>query len=848
MSKFYTNVTSKGGNILHRGWDKNGRRIHESVPFRPGLFVPTKKKEGSKWRTIDGQAVDELDFPSTYESRKFIDEYRGVKGFTVYGDIDAQYQFIAENYKGEGEVEYNPKHIRIMYIDIEVESENGFALPNNPTERVNGITMRMSDGKCYSLGLNHFSVDGVECVSCEDDERKLLSGFVELWETLDTDIITGWNINMFDMPYLYNRIVSVLGKKIANKLSPWGDVRDRKVTVTGREHTVYEFVGITILDYYDLYKKFTFVNQESYKLGYIGSVELGEGKISFENFGTITDFYRRDFQKFMEYNIRDVNIVVELENKLRLIELAFGLAYSARCNLGDVFSQVRMWDTIIYNHLLQRNIVIPPRHRSTKNEQFIGAYVKEPQLGQHDWVVALDLDSLYPHLIMQYGISPENLISERLPSFSVDDMISVGSNQPLEEFLSTKTKEGVCVAANGTVYRKDVQGFLPELMHTMYEQRKQFKQQMLESKRMLKELGNTASSNQKEELKNQISKYGNFQLVRKVQLNSAFGALGNEFFRYYDTNLAEAITLSGQLSIRWIEKHLNEFLNKACETSGEDYVIASDTDSIYLRLSGLVNKVAPNKSQKKTLEFIDKSSNEIILPFIAKKYDELAKRMNANSNMMSMKQESISMKGIWTAKKRYMLAVLKGEDGVYMEKPELKIMGIETSRSSTPMVVRKHLKEAIHIIMVEDENALRAFVNNFRDKFVTLPAEQVAFPRGCNGLDEYADYNSIYKKSTPIAVKGALIYNHWIRKKKLDRKYPLVREGEKIKFIYLKMPNPIQEKVISFVVAIPEELHLPTHIDYDLQFEKTFLDPLTTIVEKIGWKLEKINTLEDLFA
>lgn len=848
MTKFYTHVASKGGKILHRGWDSNGRRIHESIPFRPVLFVPTKKQTDNKWHTIDGRLVDELDFPNTYESRKFIDEYKGVNGFTIYGDIDAQYQFIAANYAGDGEVEYNPKHIRTMYLDIEVESENGFALPSEATERVNGITMKMSDGKCYSLGLNHFFVEGVECKSYEDDERRLLSDFVDLWETLDPDIITGWNVNMFDMPYLYNRIVSVLGKKTANRLSPWGEVRDRKVVIMERVNVVFEFVGVTILDYYDLYKKFTFTNQESYKLGYIASVELGEGKISYEDFGTITDFYRRDFQKFMEYNIRDVEIVVGLENKLRLLELALGLTYSARCVLGDVFSQVRMWDTIIYNYLLRRGIVIPPRNRSQKDEQFIGAYVKDPQVGKHEWVASFDLDSLYPHLIMHYNISPETLVSERLSSISVEDLIDVGHNPTLEGFLAMKKTEGLCVAANGTVYRKDVRGFLPELMDTMYEQRKQFKKKMLDCKKMLKSLGDDILPDKEEELKNEISKYGNFQLVRKVQLNSAFGAVGNQYFRYYNLNMAEAITVSGQLSIRWIEKHLNQFMNKVCNTKNEDYVIASDTDSVYLRMSNLVNKVAPNKTQKKTVEFIDNSCKDIILPFISKKYDELAKRMNAYANKMSMKREAIAAKGIWTAKKRYMLSVLMGEDDVYTEQPELKIMGIETTRSSTPMIVRKRLKQAISIIMLKDEDAMRTFVQEFHTEFMSLPAEQIAFPRGCNGLDDYADYSNIYKGSTPIAVKGALIYNHWIKKKKLDRKYPLVREGEKIKFIYLRMPNPVREKVISFVTAIPDEFGLKDYIDYNIQFEKTFVEPLTAIAGKIGWKLKEVSTLEDLFA
>jgi DNA polymerase elongation subunit (family B) len=845
LTKFYTHVASKGGKILHRGWDEDGTRIHESVPFRPTLFVPTSKK-GSKWKTIDGKSVDEIDFPNIYESRKFMEEYKGVQGYSIYGDIDPQYQYIAANYEGEGEVEYNQKHIRIMYIDIETESEDGFASPENPTERVNAITMTMSDGKCISLALHPFEVSGVECRTYEDDERRLLADFVELWETLDPDIVTGWNVNLFDMPYLYNRITSILGKKMAQRLSPWGEVRDRKVVVKDRINTAFEFVGVTILDYLDLYKKFTFVQQETYKLGHIAAVELGEDKLSYEEFGSLREFYSKDFQKFMEYNIRDVHLVVKLESKLRLLELAFGLTYSARSNFGDVFSQVRMWDSIIYNYLMRHGVVIPPRSREDKDEQFEGAYVKEPQVGQHKWVVSFDLDSLYPHLIMQYNISPETIVSERLPAITVDALIS-GKDPAMEQFLAMKKEEGLCVAANGTVYRKDVRGFLAELMETMYEQRKQFKKQMLEAKAYLKNNTNLTPE-QIDSKKREISKYGNFQLVRKVQLNSAYGALGNQYCRYYNINMAEAITVSGQLSARWIEKQLNDFLNKTCETSGVDYVIASDTDSVYLRMSELVDKISPNKSQEKTVQFIDKSCKEIVLPFIAKKYEELAKRMNAYANKMSMKRESIAAKGIWTAKKRYALTVLKGEDDVYMEKPELKITGMEMVKSSTPAIVRKRLKEAMEIIMLKDESDLRAFVQKFRDEFCMLPAEDIAFPRGCNGLDEYADYSGIYKKGTPIQVKGALIFNHWVRKKKLDQRYPLIREGEKVKFVYLRMPNPVREKVISFMTTIPNELALKDFIDYETQFEKVFTEPLTTIAEVIGWELEEISTLEDLFA
>lgn len=482
---FYTSVSGRGSKMLYRGWTKEGKRIHQAIPFRPSLFVPTKRKTDSPWRTIDGKVVDAVDFESGYEAGKFIEQYKDVDGFTVYGDIDPCYQFIAKEH--EGDVDYDPSLIRIMYIDIEVESEDGFASPDEPTERVNGITIRMSNGDTTVFGLGQFDIDGLTC-KCYDDEKKLLAEFVDHWRECDPDIITGWNVRFFDLPYLYNRILSLLGEGEAKKMSPWGKVRPREVYVGGRKKPFFEFDGITTLDYYDLYDKFTFTKRESYKLEYIASVELGEGKVSYEDYGTITNFYRSNFQKFMEYNVRDVNIVAELENKLRLIELAQGLAYSAKCNFGDVFTQVRMWDVIVYNELRRRHVVIPPRKQEKKDEQFVGAYVKDPQVGQHDWVASFDLDSLYPHLILQYNISPETLVSNRDSSIEIRNLIHTDKDAATEKWLTERAEKGLSIAANGTTYRRDIRGFLPELMDKMYAERKEYKKKMLAAKSRMKDL------------------------------------------------------------------------------------------------------------------------------------------------------------------------------------------------------------------------------------------------------------------------------------------------------------------------------------------------------------------------
>ena len=842
---FYTNVGIRGNKILFRGYRMEGgrrRRVQFADPdFQPTLFVKSNKP--SEWKTLDGLAVEPINPGNIMDCREFIEQYKNVGGFTVYGNTDYVAQYIGKDFK---DIDYNFSDLKVAFLDIETECENGFPDPNRAEEKIIVITI-------YCEGLYHTFALG-KAVSPQknakvyeyDNEQEMLHAFIEFWKSEDYDIVTGWNTSLFDIPYLVNRIGNTMGEDAVRKLSPWGNVKTKNISMKGKQYEVFDIVGIASIDYLDLYRKFTFVNQESYKLDNIAQVELGERKASYAEYDKMSDFYKQNFQAFVEYNIKDVHLVQRLEEKLNLIELAAALAYSAKVNLADVFSQVRTWDSIIYHHLNSRKIAIPPKKESEeKSEQFAGAYVKEPIVGMHKWVVSYDLDSLYPHLIMQYGISPETKVkTEPKIAITVNDLLQENT----KAFASAHAK-GYSTAANGISFVRDFRGFLPSLMDTMYQERRIFKEKMLESKRNLKEHKDTLSKSEKKQLENDIAKFHNFQLVRKIQLNSAFGAVGNPWFRYYDLDLAEAITLSGQLSIRWIEDRLNTYLNKTFKTDNYDYVIASDTDSIYMRLDNLVQKVMPNeKDDSKIAQYLEKVSQELLQPFIDKQYDKLATMMNAYENKMHMKREAIANKGIWTAKKRYMLNICIGEDGYLLKEPEMKIMGIETARSSTPKMVRDALKESISIIMNGTQDDIISYVANFKKKFKQTAPEAIAFPRSCNGLKEYRDPTMIYRKSTPIAVRGSLVYNHHLREMKIHKKYPTINEGDKIKFIYLKIPNPLRENIISFVSIIPTELNVHKYIDYDLQFEKTYLDPLKAILDSIGWETEKRNTLDSLFS
>jgi DNA polymerase elongation subunit (family B) len=832
--RFYTNVQMVGDHFLVRGYE-NGRHFATREKFYPTLFVPSNKK--SKYKTLEGEYVESVEPGTVRDCRDFIKKYEGVENFKIYGNDRYIYQYISEMYPEE-EIKFDTSKIKIATIDIEVASENGFPDVESAAEEVLLITVQDYNTKqIRTWGRGSFNNTQKNVLyKGFRTEHELLSDFINWWmiEENTPEVVTGWNSELYDMPYLVRRIDRILGEKLMKRMSPWGLVTEREAIIMGRKHISYDVGGVTQLDYLNLYKKFTYKAQESYRLDYIASVELGQKKLDHSEFDTFKDFYTNGWQKFVEYNIIDVELVDRMEDKMKLIELAITMAYDAKVNYNDVFFQVRMWDAIIYNYLKKRDIVIPPKERSDKDSKYAGAYVKEPIPGKYDWVVSFDLNSLYPHLIMQYNISPETLRDTRHPTATVDKI--------LNEELTFEMYKDNAVCANGAMYRKDVRGFLPELMEKIYKDRTIYKKKMLAAKQ---DYEKTPSKS----LEKEIARCNNIQMARKIQLNSAYGAIGNQYFRYYKLANAEAITLSGQVSIRWIENKMNRFLNKILQTDGEDYVIASDTDSIYLNMGPLVDKFLSNKSGDKTavVALLDKICQDKLEPFIEQSYQDLADYVQAYEQKMIMKRENIAERGIWTAKKRYILNVWNSE-GVQYNEPKLKMMGIEAVKSSTPAPCRQMIKDGLKLMMNGTEEDVINFIDESRKKFKQLPPEEIAFPRSVSDVVKYRSHSDIYVKGTPIHCRGALLFNHYIKEKKLTNKYSLINNGEKIKFIYLKKPNIIQENVISFIQDFPTELNLDKYIDYDLQFEKSFVEPLKAILDAIGWNVEKTVNLELFFA
>jgi DNA polymerase elongation subunit (family B) len=830
--RFYTSVYEKFNKILVRGYE-NGEYFQREEDFFPTFFVKSKKE--SKYKTLDGVYVEPIRPGKISECKEFLKKYSTVEGFKVYGNENFKAQYISDNYF-EDEIKFDIKKIRVFTIDIEVSAESGFPNVFDCAEEMLTITLQNYATKkivCFGRYDYENSRDDVTYIKC-DDEVALINKFLNFWEQQAPDVITGWNCELYDIPYIAGRIERILGEKEARRLSPWKNLYRKEIVIAGRTQISYDVAGVSVIDYLDLYKKFTYKAQESYRLDHIAFVELGQKKLDHSEFDTFRDFYTKDWQKFVDYNIKDVELVDQLEDKMKLLELCFTMAYDAKVNFNDVFYQVRTWDAIIYNYLKKKNIVIPPKDRSEKNEKYAGAYVKEPVPGVYDWVVSFDLNSLYPHLIMQFNVSPETLLDEKHPSVTVDKILNGD--------LSFEMYSNYAVCANGAMFRKDVRGFLPELMEKIYKDRTIYKKKMLVARQ---EYEKTPTK----ELEKEIARCNNIQMARKIQLNSAYGAIGNNYFRYYKLENAEAITLSGQVAIRWIENKMNTYLNKILKTDGVDYVIASDTDSIYLNLGPLVECVY--KGREKTTEdivsFLDKICKVEFEKYIESCYQELADYVNAYEQKMQMKRENIADRGIWTAKKRYILNVWDSE-GVRYEKPKLKMMGIEAVKSSTPAPCRKMIKDALELMMTGTEDDVIEFIETSRNQFNNLSPEEVSFPRTASDITKFLCPSTMYRKGTPIHVRGAILFNYFIKEKKLDKKYAKIQNGEKIKFCYLKVPNPIKENVISYIQEFPKELALDKYIDYELQFNKSFLDPMKTILDSIGWKVEKTITLESFFA
>ena len=841
--------------LLYRGIE-NGQRVQKKIKYKPTLFVGTTK--ATQWKALDGTPVAPIEFPSMRDAKEWVQQNQHVAGRHIFGNT--KHQAALANDLFPGLIEFDRSKINVTTIDIEVQSDDGFPEPAEAAKTVTAICLKNNiDNTYYVWGLGNYNVEDAlmkdnrvvykKCV----DEKELLIDFINHWATPShtPDVITGWNSKFFDIPYLVNRIIRVFGPDLGgqnvNRLSPWGQVDRREVKIgyksNNRDET-FDFLGISHMDYMEVFKKFGYAygQQESYSLNNIAHVVLDEEKLSYEEHGSLFNLYKADHQKFIDYNIKDVELVDRFEDKMGLITLAITMAYRGGVNYTDTFGTTAIWDSIVFRDLYSNNIIVPFAKDQLKGD-YPGGYVKDPQVGMHKHVVSFDLNSLYPSLIMQYNMSPETIMPKTTSGVDVENVLRA---------TSIERSPNECIAVGGQHFRTDIQGTLPKIIEEMYIERVDVKKAMIKAQKELQKV-NPDDKQELYRIQKEISVNENRQMAIKILLNSLYGALGNRYFRFFDQRIAEAITLSGQAIIRWGENAVNKYLNNVLKTD-RDYVLAIDTDSLYVGLGPLVDKINPPSP----IDFLDKVGREVIEPVFVKAYQEFYDIFGGLNNKMVMSREVIADRGIYLAKKRYILNVLDNE-GVRYAQPKLKSIGVEANKSSTPTECREALKSIFKVIISTDETTVQESIATFKQYFFSLRPDQIAFPRGANnitGCEEKRSYRNqagemvtvkTFKKGTPIHVRAALAYN-W-KKEELQLKHlPLLKNGDKLKFMYLKMPNPVKQNVIAFSDFLPKEFCLEEHIDKELQFQKTFLDAINPILSAIGWQSEKINTLEDFFG
>lgn len=842
-SFFWTAAHLRGNSAFIR-WYQNGERYQEEQKVYPYLY---QEYPAGEFKTLDGVPCRRRDFKDWEEARNFLKAGDGVDNAApVYGMSQFLYTHLNDEFPGE--IEYDPSLLARVSIDIETESDGGFPNIETADKAIVAITISHRQGgkrKIAMFGCKAYTPpEGVQYQMCQD-ESDLLMKFLAVWESDEwsPDILTGWNIEGFDVPYIVNRIRRVLGDPMIKRLSPFRIVNDREITrgqSAGQKNstqTVYELFGISILDYMQIYKKFCFKNHESWSLNHIAWVELKKRKKDYSEYESLHDFYLKNYQDFMEYNLEDTLLIDELDDKVGMIDLVLAFAYDAKVTFNDTMTTTRPWDVIIHNYLLKQGIVIPQSLGSVSGGSIVGGYVKDVIPGLYKGVVAFDFDSLYPHLIMGWNISPETLVGR--VDFDAIASIKRGTlERDVEALRPLLEEKDAILAGNGYLFSRSRRGFLPILMEKMYADRVAYKAKMKEAKKLFEE----TKDPKYEKL---VAKYHNLQLAKKIQLNSAFGALANEFFRWFANFLAEAITTSGQMSTMWTEIGVNQVLNKILGTKGVDYIVAADTDSLYVNFEPLLKSVNLSDAPvEKRVDFMEAACAGKIEGFISARCQSLTDLVGCPTNKLSMKRESIADKAIWTAKKKYIMNVWDSE-GLRYQEAQLKVTGIESVRSSTPMICRENIKTAMKIIIDEGEGRLQDFISEFKKEFVTKKFHEIASPRGISGMNEYRDSSRIYKKGTPIQVRGALLFNKLVKDLKLEDKYPLIYDGTKIKFCYLKVPNSIRENVISVPDTLPPEFGLDAFVDYDTQYAKAFVAPISKITDAIGWNVEKTSSLLD---
>lgn len=859
----YISVTSKNNLIYDVGYDSKGKKYYKNVKYKPHCFIESSISN-TNVKTIYGERTKEIIFDTLKDYQQFVFKNKNIS----HGTIDPCIQYIRSNYNDDLNMSLN-----ITFFDIEVYSESEFPLPNETKYPINSLSIYSTKNKIYYLlslkdydkHKNTINIDPekINFKFCKT-EQELLETFIKIIKYEKSDILSGWNSSQFDIPYCINRMSMILGKDEANNLSPFKNVytkiikKKNKVTNNYEDYYINKIDGIVLLDYMELYKKYILDPRESYSLDFIAKTELGEGKVDYSEFDNLRSLWINSPQLYSDYNIVDSKLLKELEDNLKLVELHSVITYKSKCNFTDAMSPVKLWESYLYNEMLNRNVCLPVR-RKYEDQSFPGAFVIEPVPGYYENIVTFDLESLYPSINIQFNLALEKMKSqEEYKQYS----LSIVKDHNIIKYLNNdfnKEIDKICVdylvdnelstnlktllkITNHTItpnkYFWDVkkESTTGSVLKNLFDERKQIKRNMLN---LEQELIYDKDENKKAEHKRLDYK----QKAIKTMMNSYYGITGNIHFILYHLQIATATTTTAQLASKYIEKYTlkHDKLKKF-----DIYCITGDTDSRFFCLDNIIKKLVSNNIIKNDVQdkinFMNKFSLERIQPIIKEGYEKLSQDFNVIENRLVMKLEKTCSSGIFLAKKRYALNVFCNE-GVVYDKPKIKITGIQVVQSSTPTSIKPFLRNIIKNILEQQD--IIQYVKQCKKEYMQFDVEKLAFPRSANNFEKWV-INNEFQKGIPIAVRSALVYNKYIDDNKLEKQFSKIQSGDKLYFLYLKMPNPTQENVFGFIRKFPKEMK--KYVDKDMMFELSFMNPVKGICEKIGVDYkEKQKSVNDLF-
>lgn len=839
---YYTSVFRRGDNVFIREILADGKRDNLKIKYEPTLYFEDESSTDG-FKNLNGDFLKPVKFSSISAAKSYVDAIDK----TVYGYNRWEYSCLRDRYPHDIKHEFS--HLKIAYIDIETESGTHYSTVSVPDQPIILIQILYKD-VFYIFGTEVYESyrDDVKYIKCKD-EIDMLKKFSHLFGKINPDIISGWNSQGYDIPMLWARCNYIEIPEVFKRLSPFNMIDEREEIVFGKEEKRIIIHGIQHLDLRDLVRKFDNKKYENYKLNTVAKAILKRGKVEYK--GSLSDLYRIDYAKFVEYGFVDVELLRDIEHEKNFISMVVQMGYMSKSNFIDAFSQVRSWDNSLNDELINDGIQPPfliardsmGDDYEEDDEKYEGAFVFEPKPNKYKWVMSDDVQSMHPSIIMACNVSPETFVA----SMNKNVNYFLGDFTEFSNYLKSNNYTSM---ANGAVFTREFEGFIPRAIRKVFNKRVEAKNEAKKHKN----LANDYKNIDKEKYTYHTTQYviyNTLQNALKVKINSLYGFLGNKFSRYYQVELAEGVTITSQLVLKNGADEVSKIISQYSGCKYEDVLIYGDTDSIYYSMESIVNK---HMSGKPT-EFIVDKLNQFHLAKIKPKIDDringLQQKLNCYIEQIKFVRDIISDISIFIAKKKYICSVWDAEGTRYKE-PEIKLMGIESVKTSTPMFCRIAISDSIKTILYGTESEFHQFIKDTKSKFMKLDVEEVSFPKKITDINKYTiasmnnsifdvddDNRNSHKKGAPIHVKGAIHYNNLIEKYNMENKIFMITNGDAIKYTYLTEPNPINNNTIAFMDNLPKEFGLHKYVNYDIQWEKSFYNPVNQIAEIVGWKMEK---------